>query len=274
MIRDIVVHLTGSDEDKIRLDYAENLAMYFDAHLTGLLTHIDPEVLGAPELAYSGVLEELIRQANDLTKERQDALRPRFSKMAMPNDLRVVSGYRGNVGQAMAAEARTADLFVGTRPFGDRDNNHRIEEQVLFMGAGPCLLLPPSYPSRILYDTIVVGWKDSREAARAVKDALPFLRKAQTVILAMVHEEADEETRSSSGADVGRFLSRHGIKAEIKVITGRRHASEALLDEAEARLANLIVAGGYGRSRLSEWLLGGVTRSLLSECPIPVLMSR
>ncbi|WP_173088268.1 universal stress protein [Devosia sp. 1635] len=274
MIKDIVVHLTGSDEDRVRLDYAETLAGVFDAHLTGLLVHLEPELVASPGLIYADVLPTLMDEAAALTRQRREVLAARFALMVVPNDLRIVSGVTDTVGEGLAAEARASDLFIGTRPYGDPDKNYRDEEGVLFGSGGPALFLPPQKPASFQLENVLVAWKNQREAARAIKDALPILKKAQQVVLAVVTDEPEEQAQTSSGADIARYLSRHDIHGEIKELAGWRSAAEALLSEARLSGADLVVAGAYGRSRLRERVLGGVTRALLSKCDVPVLMSR
>jgi nucleotide-binding universal stress UspA family protein len=194
--------------------------------------------------------------------------------MAVPNDLRVVSAYRSGVGDELAGEARTADLFVGTRPYGDPDRAHRVEEDVLFKSGRACVFLPPKTKPVGRLDTVLVAWKNTRECARAVGDAIPFLQQAQRVVVAAVTGEADQERHISSGADLGRYLSRHGIVPEIKEVAGWHSAQDALLAEVTSIGPQLIVAGAYGHTRLRERLLGGVTRALLERASVPVLMSR
>jgi nucleotide-binding universal stress UspA family protein len=274
MIKDIVVHLTGSDEDRNRLDYAETLASIFDAHLTGLLVHVEPEIVAMPEAQYADVLQTLITEAQAATDRRKASLAKRFGSMAVPNDLRVVSAFRGDIGDQLAAEARTADLFVGTRPYGDPGRAHRVEESVLFKSGRACVFLPPNVRSVGRLDTVLVAWKNTRECARVVGDAIPFLQQAQRVLVTVVTGEAEQERRVSSGADIGRYLSRHGIVPEIKEVAGWHSAQDALLAEVNALGPQLIVAGAYGHTRLQERLLGGVTRALLERANVPVLMSR
>lgn len=274
MIKDIAVHLTGSKEDDIRLAVAESLAGRFDAHLTGLLMHIDPELLAVPDPTVAVLLDTWVAEAQSATSKRRAQLRQRFSKMAAQNDLRVVSGFRAAIGEELAREARTSDLFVGTRPYGDPDKSQRIEEAVLFGSGRACLWLPPQNSKVWNFSSVLVAWKDSRESARALKDAIPFLKAADQVTLALVNDEPGEETHSTEGTDVARYLSRHGVSAIIRDLPGWHSASAAILNETSQIGADLIVAGGYGHSRLQQWLLGGVTRTLLSECPVPVLMAR
>jgi len=144
---------------------------------------------------------------------------------------------------------------------------------VLFKSGRGCLFVPPQEkPKTSTYDTIFVGWKPTPEAARAVAESLPFLRKASQVVVGIVEEDgAGEQFGIESGADIGRYLSRHDVSAEIRKISGWTYAGEALLNEAQQTGADLIVMGGYGHSRFAEWVLGGATRHILSNAPIPVL---
>lgn len=122
------------------------------------------------------------------------------------------------------------------------------------------------------YATILVAWKNTREAARAVAEALPFLQQAQSVLVAVIEEDkAAEEQKLEVGADIGRYLSRHAVSAEIRKIAGWTDTGAAILNEAKQIGADMIVMGGYGHSRFREWILGGVTRRALSESTVPIL---
>ncbi|WP_108462435.1 universal stress protein [Devosia naphthalenivorans] len=274
MIKDIVVHLTGSQEDEVRLCFADALAGIFGAHLTGLLVHLEPELLAVPDPMYADVLQSMVDESASMTRQHKSVLSARFERFAVANDLRIISGTRGTIGDALATEARASDLFVATRPHGDPGGDYRVEEAVLFGSGGPCLFLPPKKPTLAEIGSVLVAWKTRREAARAIKDAIPFLKKAKRVTLAIVTDEAEQASNTASGADIGRYLSRHGIKAEIKELAGWHSAADALLNEIASSGPDLVVAGAYGHSRLQQRLLGGVTRALLSKCEVPVLMSR
>ena len=131
---------------------------------------------------------------------------------------------------------------------------------------------PASKPGK--FDTVFVAWKNTREAARAVAEAMPFLRRASQVIVGLVEEEgASEQFGIEPGADIGRYLSRHGVGAEIRPINGWVYAGEALLNESQRTGADLVVMGGYGHSRFREWVLGGATRHLLTHAAVPVLIA-
>ena len=272
MIKDIVVQLTGSAEDDVRLAYATEIARSFTAHLTGLQLHVLPEVLTTTDPGGFGFPQQLIAESEARADAVGEKLKQRLSGADIVQELRRLDVLPGQVGSALASEARTADLFVGTRPYGDPSGQSHIEEAVLFRSGRGCLFVPPLGTSPARYATILVAWKNSRESARAVAEALPFLQKAQSVVVAVMEEgQATEELKLEAGADIGRYLSRHGVSAEIRKTSGWSDTGAAILNEAKQIGADMIVMGGYGHSRFREWILGGVTRHVLSESPVPVL---
>jgi nucleotide-binding universal stress UspA family protein len=274
MIKDIVVHLTGSEEDDTRFAYALQVARLFDAHLTGLQVHALPEILTVTDASGSAFLQELIAQSHVQADVVGKKLASKLADFDVEHELRRLDVFPGAVGSTLAAEARLADLFIGTRPYGDPTGQQRIEEAVLFGSGRGSLLVPPHGNPPKAYSTILVAWNDSREAARAVAEALPFLQKAQQVVVCLVEEGvASEQAGIEAGADIGRYLSRHGVSAEIRKLAGWTDTGAALLNEAKQIGANMIVMGGYGHSRVREWVLGGATRLLLSEAPVPVLIA-
>ena len=273
MIKDIVVHLTGSGEDKVRIAHAAAVAELFDAHVTGLQVHTLPELIAVTDPTASTYLQTLLAESQARAQKITDAVNVEFAGLTVPNELRRLDVYPSGVGAALASEARTADLFIGTRPYGDPAGGERIEETVLFRSGRACMFVPPaSKPGK--FDTVFVAWKNTREAARAVAEAMPFLRRASQVIVGLVEEEgASEQFGIEPGADIGRYLSRHGVAAEIRPINGWVYAGEALLNESQRTGAEMVVMGGYGHSRFREWVLGGVTRHLLTHAAVPVLIA-
>lgn len=272
MFKDITVHLTGSAEDVVRLRYANDLARAFGAHLTGLYAHVLPELISYTDPSGSAFLQELIEQSNKAGDTVAARLTKNMAELGSYTELRRLDVFPGEVGKAIASEVRMGDLFVGTRPYGDPARSAHIEEAILFDSGRPCLFLPPQTARPAQMTTVLVGWKNTRESARAVAEAMPILKQATSVIVVMV-SEGDGSLGSEPGADIGRYLSRHGIKPEIRTASGAPDVGTALLREAQAHAADLIVMGGYGHSRLRELVLGGATRDVLVSSPIPVLMA-
>lgn len=274
LITDIAVHLTGSAEDDVRLGYAEPIARAFDAHLTGLLFNEIPDLLTVPDAGAARILAEMTAEAETRAEATTKTLAAKFDKLQMPYDLRRIDDFRANSGHRLATHVRNTDLFVGTRPYGDPTGTEFLEEQVLFESGRGCLFVPPGGTPPRSYATVLVAWKETREAARAVAEAIPFLRRAPQVIVMLVEEDgAGEQFRIEAGADIGRYLSRHGVSAEIRKVNGWVYSGEAILNEARLTGADMIVMGGYGHSRFREWVLGGATRHVLTHASVPVFMA-
>ncbi|MCZ4272627.1 universal stress protein [Maritalea porphyrae] len=276
MIKDILVYLDGSKEDEVRLSYAVPIAEQHEAVLTGLLCVEIPDVISAGDGVFSvgKVAAELQAQADEYGDKAESALKEAFSKLDVRCELRRIDTVGAQMGAAIADEARVADVFVATRPYGHFSEQPELMEKILFSSGRACLFVPPAIPAKEPLSDIVVGWRNSRETARAVADAIPFLQKAKKVTLAMVHEaDSNEELRIESGADMARHLDRHGVNVELRNISGWDNAGEALLNEIERTDANMFVIGGYGHSRFREWVLGGVTRDVLTKAEVPVLIA-
>ncbi len=147
-----------------------------------------------------------------------------------------------------------------------------IIEAALFETGRPVLVVPYVQKGGVRLERIMVCWDGSRSAARAAGDALPFLARAKTVEVVMVteHGKSDE----APGADIAQHLARHGLAVELKTIVApNAKTADVLLSHAADTSADLLVLGGYGHSRLREFVLGGVTRSILETMTVPTLMS-
>lgn len=181
----------------------------------------------------------------------------------------------GPASQLAANEARAADLIVAAIESGEQvfSPSPEIEVSDLLMRAGrPILMAPPSASGLKLTRTLVC-WKDSREARRAVADALPFLKASQEVdVVELAHEDEIELARGRV-ADVGDWLHRHGVEATCVATPLKDAESTHLTAIAKDINADLIVAGAFGRSRLREWAFGGVTRDLLASAERCALVS-
>jgi nucleotide-binding universal stress UspA family protein len=141
----------------------------------------------------------------------------------------------------------------------------------LALGSGRPVFVAASNFEHVLAKTALVAWKDTREARRAIADALPFLSKANEVVVATTDGNPDDNVRDSL-ADVAVYLEHHGIMARTEILSGEENG-ERLLVFARSIHADLIVSGAYGHSRLREWAFGGMTRTLLQESGINRLMS-
>jgi len=214
---------------------------------------------------------EIMRERRIEIEDRLKVLKEEF--LGLVGDDAIWREEIGDPTRLLALHARAADLVVTGTPVSGADRHRVVDIGTLVLSAGrPVLiaanrLVPPS-PKKVL-----VAWKDTREARRAITDALPFLTGAQDVLVATIEEQNQRDARESV-SDVVRHMMRHGIKARSEILdSDRGDACEAIVGLAHGIGADLVVAGGYGHSRLREWAFGGMTRSLLSNGSVNRLFS-
>ncbi len=213
----------------------------------------------------------------DRFRERAAALEAEFrSALPMVESLHWRSQMTaGPLSQHIANEARGADLIVAALEPRERIfmPSHDVEVSDLLMGAGrPVLIVPPSAAGLKLTRALVC-WKDSREARRAVADALPFLTASKRVDVVELVREHETEAAQLRLADVGDWLARHGVEASCLAWPLNGAEATGIAEIARDLGADLIVAGAFGHSRLREWALGGVTRDLLLQVDRCALVS-
>jgi nucleotide-binding universal stress UspA family protein len=175
--------------------------------------------------------------------------------------------------EVIPKEARAADLVVIGQDFLPGDVLHTYDPGTIILATGRPVLVVPQQIDHLEASRILIAWKDTREARRAVRDALPFLKQAKKVGIAVAKTPGAEDTDAQI-ADVIQYLGRHQLTDVQQISTVADGDEEVLLlDLAKQHNVNLIIAGAYGRTRLSEWIFGGVTRHLLVNSPIPCLFS-
>jgi nucleotide-binding universal stress UspA family protein len=271
-IKTILVHAEPTPVAAQRLAAAAALAKDFDATLVGV---------GAEMFDWVGVSDPYGFTAGQwitVMREQMDAdlksAAEAFEKAAA-GVKHEWDSYMETPALVIARLARGADLIVaGGAPLSDSGVYRTASPADLVMHAGrPVLVAPPSGGS-LRGKHILVAWKDSRESRRAVADALPFLKRADEVVVMEVCETEDLDNAKARTADVVRYLETHGVKARAvaKAAPGERAATELNI-EAEAIDADLIVCGAYGHSRLQEFVLGGVTQEFLRHPERFVLLS-
>lgn len=176
--------------------------------------------------------------------------------------------------EILISEARCADLIVVERNKASWDIHRAADNGAAILGAGRPFLVVPAAVKPLALGHVVVGWKDTRESRRAVQDALPFLHEAKRVTIVELCEKDQGEAARRRVDDVGHYLARHKIKAEVRVeVQMRASGADQLVGLATDEGADLLVIGAYGHSRLNEWVFGGMTRDLLTSSPICCLMS-
>jgi nucleotide-binding universal stress UspA family protein len=278
VIRHVLVHLDGGARDEHRVQHAEAIATSCAAHLTGLYTNpvatfvgVMPLDGGAAAAEVMADLEEEVRRTGDVVERR---LAGRFERLSVRTEVRRLDGTSWQIAQWAASEARCADLFVLDSPLGERAlGSSELFEAVLFGGGRAVYVVPPAGKPPEAIRQVLVAWRDTRESARALAEALPFVARAtRTVIVAV--DAGNGEPEQTRPADVARHLRRHGPSIELFLDeSGGRPVADVILDRAIGMSADLIVMGGYGHSRAREWVLGGATREMLGQSDFPILMA-
>lgn len=175
--------------------------------------------------------------------------------------------------RALAEAARAADLIVVAHSADRTDVYTEVDVGQLIMKAGRPVLICPTDQNHLGDGPVLVAWKDSREARRAIADALPLLQRSRDVLVVECSQDSETSAIVARLEDVAAALGRHGVMARTAVLDQTGKASDVILERAAMLGAVLIVAGAYGHTRLGEWAFGGVTRDLLEQNRFFVLLS-
>lgn len=274
--RCIVVHLDAGSAADARIDAAAGLAAAHDAHLVGLAV-VPP--LHVPGVAHAEVVVQILTEQWEREGRDARARAADFEQRARRAGVRHVETRvtDGDAARIMALHARYADLCVVSQPddLEQAGPAARFAEAIVLAAGRPVLVLPTANAVDTLGERVMIAWNAGREATRAVTDALPLLRKARKVRVVTVDAEPGAGGHGEMpGADIALYLARHGVETAVE----QTHAGDVevgawLLSRAADFGADLIVMGAYGHSRLREFVLGGVTRTMLETMTVPVLMS-
>jgi nucleotide-binding universal stress UspA family protein len=275
MIKDLVVNLGIGNPRDVAVDYAVSIAETFDAHLCGVAFSYEPVV---PPSIMGGIPADVIDAQWAASAQAADAAIAGFEAAAKREGIvaehRKLKASLGGAGDLFGRLARRFDLSV----VGQAEPKHGpaqdlVIEGALFGSGRPVIVVPYIQKGGLKLDRVLICWDGSRPAARAIGDAMPFLARAaaiDVVIVASGREKSDE----IPGVDMGEHLARHALKIEVKrLVSGDLDVANTILSYAADSGADLIVMGGFGHSRLREFVLGGVTRGILGSMTVPALMS-
>ncbi len=275
MIKDIVVNLSiGKDGDPAG-DYAVSVASAFDAHLTGIAFLFDPIVpISSTGYLPAEVIESQQADSQAAAKTAIDRFAAATKRAGLSAEPVTLSSSFGGAGDRFGRIARRFDLaIVGQAEPETSTVDGIIAETVLFESGRPVIVVPYIQKAPLKLDNVMVCWDGSRPAARAIADAMPLLEKAGRVEIVIVANELGKE-HEIEGADMGQHLARHGLNVDVHRITrGDIDIADALLSHAADSGADFMVMGGYGHSRLREFVLGGVTQLMFRSMTVPVLMA-
>ena len=273
--KDILVHVDDTKACESRLDVAVGLAERFESHLTGI--YVDPGI-AIPTVADVQIspmlLEGLEEEREQRCREAAQRFESRLKRSSVANEWRSLEG---ELATTLIRQARYADLVVMGQDSPDEGTIvvGGLPDAVALACGRPTLIVPYIGVTRAPGGRVIVAWNGSREAARALNDALPLLVGADVVEVLSINARSGEESDADvPGADISLHLARHGVKAEARqIVANDVDVGEMLLSHAADHGADLIVMGAYGHARWREVVLGGATRQLLRHMTVPVLMS-
>jgi len=275
MIKDIVVSLSVVEAGDFAGDFAISVAAALDGYLTGIAFVYDPIIPGAaagylpPE-----VIEAQQRDSEHAAKAALDRFCATAGRAGISADVAKLPATYAGAGEDFGQIARRFDLaIVGQAEPGKDAVEAQIAEGALFGSGRPVVMVPYIQKAPLKLDRVMVCWDGSRAATRAIADAMPLLALAGRVEVVIVANDPGKQDEIP-GADMGRHLARHGLKVGVtRFAAAGIDVADALLSHAADSGADFIVMGGFGHSRLREFVLGGVTRSILRSMTAPVLMS-
>jgi nucleotide-binding universal stress UspA family protein len=275
MVKDIVVNLTGGAPQEFAADYAVSLATLFDAHVAGVGFIYEPVIPGS---VMGGIPTDLIEAQREENAKTAKAATSRFAAAArqagLSAEVRILDASVAGAADLFGRIARRFDLaVVGQARPREGASEDLLIEGALFESGRPVVVVPYVQTKAVSLERVLVCWDGSRPATRAIADALPFLRRAKAIDIVAVSGERGKGSELV-GTNMARHLARHGLAVELKrVSAGNVDVPAAIRTHAAETGADFMVMGGYGHSRLREFILGGVTRTILTSSTIPVLMS-
>jgi nucleotide-binding universal stress UspA family protein len=274
--KDILVHIDASRNCSVRLAAAVKLAQRHQAHLTGLFVGTLPHVPEYVAAQLGPQIQEIqTRYLEDEAAKAKKAFESATNLPGLSSEWRAVTG---DVVSQLALHGRYVDLVVlGQRDpdAEDASSQEDVVDDLVFELGRPILVVPyvGKYPH--LGERVMVAWNASRESTRAVSDALPLLAEAKKVLVLAINPQGGNNGHGAiPGADIAQHMARHGVTAEAQhVVSEDINVGDMLLSRAADEEVDLIVMGCYGRSRLSEMILGGASRHILRHMTVPVLLS-
>lgn len=270
----LLVTVDADAASDARTGLACRMARALKARLIGVAAgETIPPALADPYLG-GGLSTETLETFRGLVDEELEALRSRFEATAAGHAVKAVwRGRPGPPADVVVEEAACADLILTGRRTPLCDARAADPGDVIVRAGRPVLVVPPALQGELIGGGAIVAWSRSREARLAIAGALPLLRLAREVKLVTVTSEPPTAGDDQALEAQVEWLRTHGVVAEPTAKASLQETGDELLDLAADMGADLLVAGGYGHSRMQEWIMGGVTRTLLSHGNVSVLFA-
>ena len=275
MIKDLIVNLSVAPIRDVAGEFAVSIAAAFEAHVAGVAFVYEP----APPMLTMGIIPaDLLSR---LRKDNENAAKAAIAtfdaqarRAGLSAETRAVEATFLGASDYFARAARRFDLAVVGQ--AERDKvapEELIAEAALFDSGRPVVVVPYIQRTGLKLDRVMVCWDAGRNAARAIADAMPFLRRAKAIDVVMIAKASGKDDEMA-GADIAQHLARHGLNVEVqRIFGGETDVAATILSRAANSSADFIVMGGYGHSRLREFILGGATRGILTAMTVPTLLS-
>ena len=277
--RTLMLLLDPNGDNRAVLAVGASLARRFGASVIGLAAVRPPPPM-IDGGSYGGALMLAEAAAVDLTQAERDLAACGNQFRAALKDCTQELEWRGSVvPEALAVhvadQGRGADLIITspTPPASILEPEGRVNVGALAIRAGRPILVVPRGTTDLALSNVLAAFKDTREARRAMADALPLLLEAQTAVVLEIARDDEVRDAQRHVDDVARWLARHGVHALPEALAAGTSESGALAREIRERKPDLIVAGAYGHNRMNEWIFGGITRDILLESGCCILMS-
>jgi nucleotide-binding universal stress UspA family protein len=273
MIKDILVGLSVGKPRDIAGEFAVSVAARFGAHLSGVAFAQEPPI-GAPWQCITGEIFNEFRAKQKAEAQRVIMAFEACARLeGVTHESRIVAETIEDAAKLFGATARHYDLSVVAQAEPEADGVDNLTVQAaLFASGRPVLVVPYIQNEGLKLNRVMVCWDGSRSAARAVADALPLLQHARQIDVMTV--EAKERRNALPGAQIAGHLARHKITVDLKTLVSPDvDVTNVILSQAADNGTDLIVMGGYGHSRLRQFVLGGATRDMLASMTVPVFMA-
>jgi nucleotide-binding universal stress UspA family protein len=278
----VAVFLDASPSCKKRAAHAAILAHRWGAHLIGVYV-VFAGVTLPPSMNYARggeAIEQVIAYRNQLDSEAEavaaqvgEHFRDLCASLNVSGELRLIG--RENTAEEAIRIAFHSDLIVVGRPEPHGLPDDVSVEKLLLTSGTPTLIVPNIWKGEAIGNKILIGWNATRQARRAVADSMPFLVAAKSVTVLVIDPDGSNQRRESSGSEITLHLDRHGAHVNLEQVASRGSSvAAAMLGYAEQSASDLLVVGAYSHARAREFLIGGTTRTLLAQTPMPTFISR
>ena len=280
--RTITVFLDASPSGAKRAAHAVALAQRWGAHLIGVHV-VFAGVTPHPSMCYvrgESAIRQVIVDECDLEAVAEAAsvlLGRRFRALcagaSVPGEFRAIR--RGRTEEEAVLDSLQSDLVIVGHPEPHGLPDDMSPERMLLASGVPLLIVPNAWACETIGDRILIGWNRTRQARRAISDAMGFLVAAASVTVLVIDQAGRQPGGPEPGADIALHLVRHDVYVRIeRVASHGAPIAQVILASAVRNGSDLLVVGAYSHARLRELLLGGTTRTLLAQMPVPVLISR